>query len=57
MDNLTEQNNYQVSLFENIDETKKNETLDITIDSINEKYGKQIINKANLKEINVKKKY
>lgn len=57
LDNLTEQNNYQVSLFENIDETKKNETLDITVDSINEKYGKQIINKANLKEINVKKKY
>ncbi len=57
LDNLTEQNNYQVSLFEDLEEVKKDETLDITIDSINQKYGKQIINKATIKNINVKKKY
>ena len=57
LDNLTEHNNYQVSLFENIDDIEKDETLDITFDSINQKYGKQIINKANIKNINVKKKY
>lgn len=57
LDNLTEQNNYQVSLFENIEEIKKDETLDITIDRINEKYGKQIINKASINDINIKKKY
>lgn len=57
LDNLTEQNNYQVSLFEDFEEVKKDETLDITIDNINQKYGKQIINKANIKNINVKKKY
>ena len=57
LDNLTEQNNYQFSLFENVEEVKKDETLDIMVDSINQRYGKQVINKANIKNINVKKKY
>lgn len=57
LDGLTENNNYQVSLFENIEDIKTNQSLDSAIDSINKKYGKNIINKANIKEINVKKKY
>ena len=57
LDGLTENNNYQVSLFENIEDIKTNQSLDSAIDLINKKYGKNIINKANIKEINVKKKY
>lgn len=57
LDGLTENNNYQVSLFENMEDIKTNQSLDSTIDLINKKYGKNIINKANIKEINVKKKY
>ena len=57
LDNLTDKNNYQVSIFEDFEESKKEEDLDMTIDQINHKYGKTIINKASIKDINIKKKY
>lgn len=57
LDNLTDRNDYQVSMFEDFEESKKEEDLDMTIDQINHKYGKTIINKASIKDINIKKKY
>ena len=47
LDNLKKQNNYQTSLFdENNEEKKSDDTLDKLMDSINNKYGKNIIKRA-----------
>lgn len=57
LDSLTDRKDYQVSIFEDFEESKKEESLDIMIDQINHKYGKAVINKASIKDINIKKKY
>lgn len=52
LDNLCEEKNMQISLFDKINETNKNEKIDIVIDSLKEKYGKNIISKAGAIKIN-----
>lgn len=48
LDNLVEDVEFQVSLFESYDYRRKEEKLDSVIDDINEKYGCNIIKKASL---------
>ena len=43
LDSLTTNNDYQISLFENIEEKENNENLDKTIDYLKRKYGDKII--------------
>ena len=43
LDNLTDSNDYQISLFENIDEKVSNNNLNKTIDKLRKKYGDNII--------------
>ena len=43
LDSLTSNNDYQISLFENIEEKENNENLDKTIDYLKRKYGDKII--------------
>lgn len=57
LDSLTDRNDYQVSMFEDFEDSVQEENLDMTIDEINHKYGKVVINKASIKDINIKKKY
>jgi DNA polymerase-4 len=45
LDSLHSDNNYQMSLFENIDSKIKNEKLDQVVDKLRQKYGNKIINK------------
>lgn len=42
-DSLTEDNNYQISLFEDVKEKENNEQLDKVIDDLRKKYGDKII--------------
>lgn len=48
LDDLTNQTLYQTSLFENFEERENIQKLDNTIDEINEKFGKNVIAKANI---------
>lgn len=48
LDNLTDEKKYQVSLFENIKNSESDETLDKLVDSLKNKFGSNIINKASL---------
>lgn len=57
LDNLSLKNNYQVSLFDNIKKQENDVNLEKTIDSLKEKYGTKIINKASLKDKKVHQKY
>ena len=43
LDSLTTNNDYQISLFESIEEKENNENLDKTIDYLKRKYGDKII--------------
>jgi len=43
LDSLTENNDYQISLFENVDDKEDKENLDKTIDYLRKKYGSEII--------------
>lgn len=43
LDSLTTNNDYQISLFENVEEKENNEKLDKTIDYLKRKYGDKII--------------
>jgi DNA polymerase-4 len=43
VDSLTEDNNYQISLFEDVKEKENNEKLDKVIDNLRKKYGDKII--------------
>lgn len=43
LDSLTSSNDYQISLFENLEEKENNENLDKTIDFLKRKYGDKII--------------
>lgn len=45
LDNLTDTNDYQISLFENVKERQANEKLDKTIDMLKAKFGENIIKK------------
>ncbi len=57
LDNLQDEVNHQVSLFENIKQTDENKNLDKAIDGLKEKYGFKIIKKASLKNENIRRKY
>lgn len=48
LDNLSEEKKYQVSLFENVKQNESDETLERLIDSLKNKFGNNIINKASL---------
>ena len=50
LDNLTEENHHQISLFENYNAKSKDEKLEKMIDEINSKLGNNAITKASLKE-------
>ena len=43
LDSLTDSNDYQISLFENIDKKINDKNLDKTIDELKKKYGEDII--------------
>ncbi len=49
LDNLSIKENYQINLFENIEEKNKDEKIDRIIDEINDKLGNNTITKASLK--------
>ncbi len=49
LDNLHENYNHQVSLFDDFKEEKNTTILDKTMDELKQKYGNKIINKASLK--------
>jgi len=57
LDQLTEQNYHQVSLFESVETLSKNTELEHLVDQIQEKYGEGSIKKAGLMHHPVKKKY
>lgn len=57
LDKLTSKPNYQVSLFENIDNHDKENKLDEVLDNLKEKYGSAIIKSANTEQKNIDKKY
>ena len=46
LDDLTEKNNYQTSLFEDTSSKENNEKFDKVVDQINKKYNKKIITRA-----------
>ena len=48
LDKLVTKNNYQYSLFEEVNDNKDNEQLNKVVDKINDKYGKKIIKNAGL---------
>lgn len=48
LDNLTENYNYQASIFDNIEQQKEISKLDKTVDSLKLKYGNDILKKAKL---------
>lgn len=56
LDKLTEQKNYQASLFEDIIDKENEDTLNKTLDQINSKFGKSIVKKASLLNIKDKKR-
>lgn len=57
LDNLTEKNNYQVSLFEDVKIVKRNENLEKTVMELKNKYGSNVINKGSLINKKITKKY
>ena len=57
LNNLTENINHQLSLFENYQAKQQNTNLDKVIDELKRQYGSKIINKASLTNTNITKKY
>lgn len=57
LDQLTEEVNHQVSLFEDLEVRKKENQLEQVVDSIKEKFGVSAIGKASLIDNKIKKKY
>ena len=57
LDNLKDEVNHQVSLFENLEAREENTELDKVVDSLKEKYGFKIIKKASLINDNTRSKY
>ena len=53
---LTDTSNYQMSLFEDIDNKSKDDNLNKIIDSLKSTYGSKIINSASLINVNKHKK-
>lgn len=53
---LTEQNDYQMSLFDKEETKKSSDTVQTTIDNINKKFGKSIVAPASIKLISKKSK-
>jgi DNA polymerase-4 len=57
LDKLTSINNHQVSLFEEIENREKDVKLEKTIDSLQDRFGYNIIGSANKNNRDIKKKY
>lgn len=55
LDQLVANSYHQVSLFEKLEEKEENENLDRVIDTLKEKYGMQVIQKASLNHTTVKR--
>jgi DNA polymerase IV len=56
LDQLSDNSNHQISLFENIEERKKDTKLDQTVDYLKNKFGDEIIKPTILSNTNIKKK-
>ena len=56
LDNLTKENNIQISLFDK-NEEHMDVKLEKTLDELKDKFGNGIIKNASLKNININKKY
>lgn len=54
---LTDTSNYQISLFEDIEDKNKDDNLNKILDELKSTYGNKIINKAALLNTNIHKKY
>ena len=54
---LTDTSNYQISIFENIQDKNKNDNLNKILDELKTTYGNKIINKASLLNTYIHKKY
>jgi len=57
LDNLSDNANHQVSLFDNLETREKNNELDKVIDNLKDKYGNKIIKKASLNENKIERHY
>lgn len=57
LDNLTDKNHKQVSLFENIKIENNNVNLEKTLDELKDKFGSSIIQNASMKNKKISKKY
>lgn len=57
LDQLVEQSAHQVSLFENITEREESKKLDVTIDSLKEKFGQDIIQNGVSNTRKIRRKY
>ena len=57
LDNLTLENNRQVSLFDDIKLENKNVELEKTLDELKDKFGNSIIRKASSSNHKINKKY
>lgn len=57
LDKLTQNVNYQTSLFDNFDDKKSAEEVDKVVDNLKEKFGSKIIKKASMIETKINKKY
>ena len=56
LDNLTNKESHQISLFENYEINSKDSKLDKIVDEINDKLGKDVIRKASLKDKYIRNK-
>lgn len=57
LSNLVNDNNHQISLFEDINKKETNQKLDEVVDKLKKTYGNKIINKASLLDNKINKKY
>lgn len=57
LSNLVNDNNHQISLFEDINKKESNQKLDEVVDKLKKTYGNKIINKASLLDNKINKKY
>ena len=53
---LTDYSNYQISLFEDVNDKQKDSNLDKVVDDLKQLYGSKIINKASIINSSIHKK-
>ena len=57
LDHLVEQSAHQVSLFEDLQERNESKQLDVTIDSLKERFGHDIIQNGLSNDRKIRRKY